>query len=92
MTETVLAPLTRPPDVVDHVRPPEVLIPVQQVALGTAAAVALPRQRSTHRFLTAIRAVFVSSATDPPPEKRHYAPRRGAFMEHAAMAREMHRL
>jgi len=80
----------------DHVnaavsRPP-VLITEQEVAFSTAAAVALPRSKPIHRVIAAVRAMFLSSAGDAQPVPRHYPPRRAAFLEDAAMAREMRRL
>ncbi|WP_155948526.1 hypothetical protein [Mycobacterium sp. URHB0044] len=71
---------------------PLVLITEQEVAFSTAAAAALPRSKPSHGLIAAVRAMFSSSAGDAQPVPRHYPPRRPAYLEHAAMAREMHRL
>ena len=75
-----------------------VFIGEREVAFSTAAAAALPRAKPSNGLKAALRAMLLSSSAqtaDPvwdrvPP--RHYAPRREAFLESAAMAREMHRL
>jgi hypothetical protein len=69
-----------------------VVITEQAVVFSTAAAVPLPRTKPTHKLIAALRAMFLSSSEDAPPAQRHYLPRREAFLEEAAMAREMHRL
>ena len=69
-----------------------VLITEQAVAFSTAAAVRLPRTKPSHKLIAALRAMFLSSSEDAPPAQRHYPPRRDAFLEKAAMEREMHRL
>ncbi|KUI11551.1 hypothetical protein AU193_19320 [Mycobacterium sp. GA-1285] len=81
-------------EVTDH---PPVLITEQQVAFSTAAAAALPRTKPAHGLVASIRAMLASHARDVvsaedhvPP--RHYPGRREAFLEDAAMAREMRRL
>lgn len=75
------------------VSPPPVLITEQEVAFSTAAAVAVPRSKPIHRVIAALRAMFLSSAgEDAQRVPRHYPPRRAAFLEDAAMAREMRRL
>jgi hypothetical protein len=71
---------------------PPVLITEQEVAFSTAAAVALPRSKPIHGLIAAVRAMFQSSPEDARPVPRHYPPRRAAFLEDAAMAREMRRL
>jgi hypothetical protein len=38
------------------------------------------------------RGVFVDSTANAERPRRHYPPRRDSFLEHAAMAREMHKL
>jgi hypothetical protein len=71
-------------------RPPApVVITEQEVMLGTAAAVSLRRTPITHRMMDALR--VVGAAFGPPPPQPHYA-RRAAYIERAAMAREMDRL
>ena len=79
--------LPRPPALETQAQPP-VLITEQEVVFGTAAAV---RPRSipiTGRMVDALRAV---AAWRPPPPRPHYAPR-AAYIERAAMSREMDRL
>ena len=98
MTETIPAEINEPspaevaetPSVCSHASRTAVIIPVQQVAFGSAAAV--PQVDPTQRLLSAVRALLVRSAGSARPEPRHYPPRREVFMEHAAMRREMLRL
>ena len=66
-----------------------VLITEQEVMLGTAAAVSPRSDPITHRIMDALR--VVGAAFGPPPPRPHYAPR-AAYIERAAMAREMDRL
>jgi hypothetical protein len=68
---------------------PPVVITEQEVMLGTAAAVSPRRIPITYRMMDALR--VVGAAFGPPPPPRHYAPR-AAYIERAAMAREMDRL
>lgn len=44
------------------------------------------------RAMTAVRAMLLGSSEHARPARRHYPPRRDAFLEEAAMAREMYRL
>jgi hypothetical protein len=81
-----------PEHVIEEVSQPPVVITEQEVAFSTAAAVPLPRTTRTHRVIAALRAMFLSSSGDAHPIPRHYPPRRDAFLEQAAMAREMRRL
>ena len=81
-----------PEQVIEEVRQPLVLITEQAVALSTAAAGSLPRSKPTRGLIAALRAMFMSASVDAPPAPRHYPPRRDAFLEDAAMAREMRRL
>jgi hypothetical protein len=81
-----------------QVSPAPVLITEQQVLLSTAAAVPLPRSKTTHRLTevihvvaVAIRQIFIAPTTDPRP-RRHYAMRSDSYLEHSRMAREMYRL
>jgi hypothetical protein len=69
--------------------PQPVLITEQEVMLGTAAAVLPRRTPITQRMMDALR--VVGAAFGPPPPRPHYAPR-AAYIERAAMAREMDRL
>jgi len=71
---------------------PPVVITEQQLAFSTAAAVALPRTKPHRGALAALRAKFRTSSGDEGDVPRHYPPRREAFLEDAAMEREMHRL
>ena len=68
---------------------PPLVITEQEVMLGTAAAVSPPRIPITRRMMDALR--VVGAAFGPPPPRPHYAPR-AAYIERAAMAREMDRL
>ncbi|WP_102142306.1 hypothetical protein [Mycobacterium hubeiense] len=76
----------------ETVRQPPVLITEQAVALSTAAAVPLPRTKSHRGVLAVLHAMFLSSSEKSRRVPRHYPPRRDAFLESAAMEREMHRL
>ncbi|MEO3758128.1 hypothetical protein ABGB19_07545 [Mycobacterium sp. B14F4] len=73
------------------------LITEQQVVFGTAAAASLPRVEKTHGVFAAVRALLWASSERTRPTEglvapRHYPRRREAFIEDAAMAREMFRL
>jgi hypothetical protein len=78
--------------------PTPILITEQEVVFGTSAAVSLPRTKTTRRLtdvtrvvVANLRRIFLTSAARPRPARRHYPPRY-SFLEHALMAREMHRL
>jgi hypothetical protein len=81
-----------PQHVIEAASPAPILITEQEVALSTAAAVPLPRTKRTRSIIAALRAMFSSSPADARPAPRHYPSRRDAFLEQAAMAREMRRL
>jgi hypothetical protein len=82
-----------PEHVIEAVSQPPVVITEQEVAFSTAAAVPLPRTKPAARgVIAALRAMFLSSSEDARPAPRHYPPRRDAFLEQAAMVREMRRL
>jgi hypothetical protein len=81
-----------PQHVIEAVSQPPVVITEQEVAFSTAAAVPLPRTKPTRSVIAALRAIFLRSSGDARPALRHYPPRREAFLEQAAMAREMRRL
>jgi hypothetical protein len=81
-----------PEPVVESASRPLVLITEQKVAFSTAAAVGLPRTKPTNRVIAAVRGMFLSSSEDARAEQRQYPRRRDAFLEQAAMAREMRRL
>ena len=77
------------PTVSKNLSQPPALISEQEVMLGTAAAV---RPRSTQITRQMINALHVvGAALRPPPPRPHYA-RRAAYLERAAMSREMDRL
>lgn len=83
------APAAGPPS------PPSVLITEQQVAFATAVALRPRRIERRKAFVAAARAWIVSAFDRPERERRtprHYPAIREAFMEDAAMEREMHRL
>jgi hypothetical protein len=81
-----------PEQVIEAVSQPPVVITEQEVVFSTAAAVPSPRTKPARRVIAALRAMFLSSTEDARPAPRHYPPRRDAFLEEAAMAREMRRL
>jgi len=76
-----------------------VLVTEQEVVFSTSAAVSLPRTKTT-RWLTeatrvvaaTLRRMFMTPTARPRPARRHYPPRSSSYLEHALMAREMHRL
>jgi hypothetical protein len=68
---------------------PQVLITEQEVMLGSAPALAPRPTPVTRRMINALHAV--GAALRPPPPRPHYA-QRAAYIERAAMAREMERL
>ena len=96
MTELIAAPVEGSDaaeesiEIDECVCQPPVLITVQAVTFSTAAGA--PRPRLFGRAMAGLRTMFVSTAEDSPPVPRHYPPRREAFMEQAAMMREMRRL
>ena len=69
-----------------------IVITEQAVVFSTAAAVPLPLTKPSHKLIAALRAMFLTSSEHARPAPRHYPPRRDAFLEEAAMEREMHRL
>ena len=75
-------------------KPVQALITEQQVLLGTAAAVALPRK--SRRFSDAVHAVAGSVRTwlasaAAPSTQQHY-PKRHVWLDNSLMTREMDRL
>ena len=78
--------------VIEAASPPPVVITEQQVAFSTAAAVPLPRTKSRRGVIAAVRATLRSSSEEAPATPRWYPPRREAFLEDAAMKREMRHL
>jgi hypothetical protein len=80
--------LSQPPTLVTEPEP-AVLITEQEVMLGTTAVVS-PRSTPITRRMINVFGV-VAAALRPPPPRPHYA-RRAAYLERAAMSREMDRL
>ena len=80
--------LSQPPTLVTEPEPP-VLITEQEVMLGTAAAVSPWSTPITRRMVGVLRSV--ATALRPPPPRPHYD-HRAAYIERAAMSREMDRL
>jgi hypothetical protein len=78
---------SQPPTLVT--KPPPALITEQEVMLGTAATVSPRSTPITRRMTDALR--VVGAALRPPPPRPHYA-HRAAYIERAAMSREMDRL
>lgn len=83
-----------PKHIAEAVSPPPVVISVHEVAFSTAVALPLPRMKPARRTaIASLRALFRTSPDeDSPTVPRHYPGRREAFIEDAAMAREMRRL
>lgn len=87
-----------PEHVIETVIQPLVVITEEQVLFSTAAAVQpLPHTKPSRGPIAALRAMFLHSSEGAGPTPRlstprHYPPRREAFLEDAAMGREMHRL
>ncbi len=79
--------LPRPQALETEAQPP-ILITEQEVVFGTAAAVRPRSIPTTRRTIGVLRAV---AAWRPPPPRPHYASR-AAYIERAAMSREMDRL
>lgn len=79
-----------PEQVNEQVSRPLVLITEQTVVFHTAVALT-PRTKPA-RVIAALRALLLSSSEDARSPRRDYPPRRDAFLEEAAMAREMNRL
>lgn len=104
MSDLITAPAESPKVIEETERhltqkvgPPPVLITEQEVAFSTAAAASLPRTQRAHGVVAVVRAMLLSRARDMAPAEdhvapRHYPPRREAFLEDAAMKREMFRL
>jgi hypothetical protein len=74
-----------------------VFIAAQTVRFSTAAATPLPRTFHEYRLLAVLRAWFAGEARAAraarrEDSRRHFPPRRDAYLEQAAMSREMYRL
>ena len=81
-----------PAPTIEALSQPTVVITEQEIVFSTAAAAALPRTTPTRGVIGALRAMFRHSVQDAQPTPRHYPPCRAAFLERAAMTREMRRL
>jgi hypothetical protein len=71
--------------------------PMSGLAMNPASFPAVPLPRTGARWWTAIASHFTASATAAPaedakPRRQVTPPRRGAYLEDAAMRRAMHRL
>ena len=71
--------------------PTTILITEPEVNFATAAAVPLPRRRTTRPFAELLRRLWVAATPRSHPRRRHY-PDRDHFLESSRMAREMLRL
>ena len=78
---------------------PAVLVTEQQIRLGTAAAVSLPRTGATHgltdalrRMVTALHGVFAASTRQGRPERPSVPPRPRSYYESSLVSRERMRL
>ena len=78
---------------------PPVLVTEQQIRLGTAAAVSLPRTGATHgltdalrRMVTALHGVFAASTRQGRPERPSVPPRSLSYYESSLVSRERMRL
>ena len=78
--------------VTEEVTQTPVLIAEQEVVFSTAAAVRVRPAKTSRGLIAVLRGIFVDSTANAERPRRHYPPRRDSFLEHAAMAREMHRL
>ena len=77
--------------VTEEVTQRPVLITEQEVVFSTAA-VRVPPAKTRRGLIAVLRRIFVDSTANAERPRRHYPPRRESVLEHAAMAREMHRL
>jgi hypothetical protein len=78
--------------VTEEVTQTPVLIAEQEVVFSTAAAVRVRPAKTSRGLIAVLRGIFVDSTANAERPRRHNPPRRDSFLEHAAMAREMHRL
>ena len=78
--------------VTDEVTQTPVLITKQEVVFSTAAAVRVRPAKTRLGLIAVLRGIFVNSTANAEKPRRHSPPRRDSYLEHAAMAREMHRL
>jgi hypothetical protein len=78
--------------VTEEVTRAPVLITEQEIVFSTAAAVRVRPAETRRGLIAVLRGIFVNSTANAEKPRRHYPPRRDSYLEHAAMAREMHRL
>ena len=78
--------------VTEEVTQTPVLITEQEVVFSTAAAVRVRPAKTSRGLIAVLRGIFVNSTANAEKPRRHYPPRRDSVLEHATMAREMHRL
>ena len=78
--------------VTEEVTQTPVLITEQEVVFSTAAAVPVRPTKTRRGLIAVLRGIFVNPTASAEKPRRHYPPRRNSVLEHAAMAREMHRL
>jgi hypothetical protein len=96
-THPVDEPMPQPPAAAPTAAPSaqvsstEVLLTTQQVLFSTAAAVGGRRENIGGRLVASMRRMFATPRDTSRPRPQ-YEPKRYAYLEHAAMARAMHRL
>ena len=78
--------------VTDEVTQAPVLITEQEVLFSTAPALRVRPAKTRRGLIAVLRPIFVKSSPGAEKPRRHYPPRHYSYLEHAAMAREMHRL
>ena len=78
--------------VTEEVTQTRVLITEQEVVFSTAAAVPVRPTKTRRGSIAVLRGIFVNPPANAEKPRRHYPPRRNSVLEHAAMAREMHKL
>jgi hypothetical protein len=80
-----------PDYVVESVSQPRVVVMAPEVA-RRPAALPLPLTKPDHEVIAALRPMVLETTGDAQPGLRHYPSRGGAYLEDAAMAREIRRL
>jgi hypothetical protein len=78
--------------VTEEVTQTPVLITEQEVVFSTAAAARIRPAKTRRGLFAVLRGIYVDSMANAEEPRRHYPPRRDSVLEHAAMARDMHRL
>lgn len=84
--------LEAPERIVEAASRPLTLITEREVKFSTAVAGTLRPGKPTRWVRAAQHVILRRASSDARPVPRHYPPRREAFVENAAMAREMYRL